>query len=422
MKKFSMIFITLMMLFALVFLGCNNPANPDDGVPNGGDNVYTLEGNSFAFNLRKDSIEAKNWITISSDASWSNRTETYQSHMGDYPLGDYLDNKNPRYFEMTVSGVAAFYLDMSTNSTGRTYSVTIGNAAAEVVNHGGTGLERKYFETGATGEVTIKVSGGPSTVYPLGVELLAVVGNFDPAESVEISGPATVAVDAAITLTAAVLPNTANQDVIWESSDTTKATIDENGNLTGVAEGTVTVTAKAVSDNTKLDTHVVTVTAPVQIDPLQLSSYLTAPQDSISTSLSYGSIFTVEPGNSSMKIVAESGTFGTESYTHVLQFGGTSKVESSGPSRFLKIVLAQDASVDFYVRPGGSGNRYLGLLTAAEFASFSGSIAAGDGTEIFTSDGSSPREKVTKPLVAGTYYLGVSQDYKISNIKVTYSN
>ncbi len=64
-------------------------------------------------------------------------------------------------------------------------------------------------------------------------------------ESVSITNGATASVEVGkqIALTASVLPATANPNVTWTSGDATKATVSENGKVTGVAEGTVTITA-----------------------------------------------------------------------------------------------------------------------------------------------------------------------------------
>ena len=72
---------------------------------------------------------------------------------------------------------------------------------------------------------------------------------FDPALlSIAVTGTNTVAVDASVSLTAtgtyddessADLTTTAT----WTSSDETKAIVDNLGNVTGVAEGEVTITA-----------------------------------------------------------------------------------------------------------------------------------------------------------------------------------
>lgn len=80
-------------------------------------------------------------------------------------------------------------------------------------------------------------------------------------ESVSVSGEATVAAKSQITLTATVLPaEVSNKAVTWSSSDETKATVDANGVVTGKAEGSVTITATSVADNTKKGTWDITVT------------------------------------------------------------------------------------------------------------------------------------------------------------------
>lgn len=75
--------------------------------------------------------------------------------------------------------------------------------------------------------------------------------------------PATASVAAAATkaLAAAVAPTTATiKNIVWSSSDTTKATVDSDGVVTGVAQGETTITAKT-ENGSFTDTCVVTVTA-----------------------------------------------------------------------------------------------------------------------------------------------------------------
>ena len=64
--------------------------------------------------------------------------------------------------------------------------------------------------------------------------------------SVTISGDATVEAGSTLALAATVLPaNASYKDVAWTSSDETVATVDANGVVTGVAVGSVTITATA---------------------------------------------------------------------------------------------------------------------------------------------------------------------------------
>ena len=65
-------------------------------------------------------------------------------------------------------------------------------------------------------------------------------------------------------LSAALTPANATDTIVWESSDPTKATVDQSGKVTAVAEGQATITAK-VSDTIK-DTAVVTIEAAEQIN------------------------------------------------------------------------------------------------------------------------------------------------------------
>ena len=82
----------------------------------------------------------------------------------------------------------------------------------------------------------------------------------DPTEKVVAATPATVAVTGVTldkstltlnvgetgTLTATVTPETATENTVtWSSSDDTIATVDKDGKVTAVAEGTATITAKA---------------------------------------------------------------------------------------------------------------------------------------------------------------------------------
>lgn len=67
-------------------------------------------------------------------------------------------------------------------------------------------------------------------------------------ESVSITNGATASVEAgkSLQLTASVLPATADPRVTWSTSDATKATVSETGEVTGVAEGTAVIKVTTV--------------------------------------------------------------------------------------------------------------------------------------------------------------------------------
>ncbi len=77
---------------------------------------------------------------------------------------------------------------------------------------------------------------------------------LDPAE-------VTVGIDETVTVTATVEPEDADQDVTWESADTTVATV-VDGEITGVAIGTTTITVTSLEDETVTASLSVEVTPP----------------------------------------------------------------------------------------------------------------------------------------------------------------
>ncbi len=93
---------------------------------------------------------------------------------------------------------------------------------------------------------------------------------FDPTNKVEgitLSKTAlTLYTGNTVTLEAELTPwNLANKDVTWTSSETTVATVD-GGKVTGLAEGTATITAASVADPTKTAECVVTVKAMPSVE------------------------------------------------------------------------------------------------------------------------------------------------------------
>ena len=99
---------------------------------------------------------------------------------------------------------------------------------------------------------------GNVVTYEINVQIGQII---DWVDSVSVS-PAEVSVLAGdtVSLKAAVTPaNTQNASVVWTSSDDSIATVDASGKVTGVSEGTVTITATSVADPTKSGSCEVTV-------------------------------------------------------------------------------------------------------------------------------------------------------------------
>jgi uncharacterized protein YjdB len=154
-----------------------------------------------------------------------------------------------------------------TYATGTVTSITIGDL--EVI--GATEDAPIHIPYTNTGEVVqTGMTAGRLEIYfkkAAGYEedtLPAFPSDYADIKTLSIT-PATVTLSLAGTntqqLTVAVTPTGADSDVIYTSSDATKATVSSSGLVTGVAAGSATITAKSVADNSLTDTCVVTVTA-----------------------------------------------------------------------------------------------------------------------------------------------------------------
>ena len=110
------------------------------------------------------------------------------------------------------------------------------------------------------GNYTVKIRPNGGWIYDFGdqSEIVVPIPTQKPDdETFEITGPDTVEQFKNI-----VLKTNADTDVTWTSSDSSIATIDANGKVTGVAEGKITVTAVTTTAEGKVltATHEVTVT------------------------------------------------------------------------------------------------------------------------------------------------------------------
>ena len=101
---------------------------------------------------------------------------------------------------------------------------------------------------------------GNTTTYKITQQIGEVVDTVDEVTISETS--LTMIKGTTTTLTAAVMPiNTVNRDFTWSTSDETVATVDENGVVTAVSAGEVTITATSDADETKSASCEITVIA-----------------------------------------------------------------------------------------------------------------------------------------------------------------
>lgn len=113
-----------------------------------------------------------------------------------------------------------------------------------------------YDDVGAFDMTASVTNTGSAAINPVTIELTPV-----PVVSVTVSpGTATIDIGNTTNLVAVVAPMLASQSVTWSSATPATATVSPLGVVTGVAAGTVTITATSVADPTKTDTCVVEVT------------------------------------------------------------------------------------------------------------------------------------------------------------------
>lgn len=137
-----------------------------------------------------------------------------------------------------------------------TWSITEGAASASVNNNGlitatdnGTVTVQAVSTVDAAILTTIAITISNQVIMPESIEITYVEDDS-----------AIFYKDGTIQLYAEILPEEANQDVIWSiSNGGAFATIDENGIVTATDDGIVTVQATSIADNTIVKTIVVTV-------------------------------------------------------------------------------------------------------------------------------------------------------------------
>jgi uncharacterized protein (TIGR02145 family) len=250
--------------------------------------------------------------------------------------------------------------------------------------------------------------------------------------SVEIlaDDPLQLEVDGSVTLAVQVLPKDAtDKSVKWESSDDDIVTVNKNGKIIGISEGTATITATSTSRKTKSDSITVKVVQPVPVTAISLSNKTLETGDTITVSAvvspaNFTSILTWTIANSSIatiipfsgnKCKVEGKTVGTTTLTVTADNGKTTsctitvtkKVEVATLSLANQTVdIGETVTVSAVVMPAN----FIGTLSWTIASSSIATIAPVSGSKDC---------KVTGVAV-GTTTLTVSADGKTAscNIKV----
>ena len=168
---------------------------------------------------------------------------------------------------ITISGPTSVDTGKSINLTaeiqpsGATGTLVWGTEQDEIVSVDQTGKVTGLAAGVATITVSLEEDGSISNTYEVTVNYVA------PAvTSITINGPSTVQVGSTIELTAVASPEGASNEVSWVSLKTSRATITSAGVVTGVTEGTVTITAVSKSNSQIIGYKEITVTPGPSIE------------------------------------------------------------------------------------------------------------------------------------------------------------
>lgn len=195
-----------------------------------------------------------------------------------------------------------FSTDGGTNWSAEVTQANDGNKTAHDIQVGVT------IPANANGFRVVRRAGTSTQVNSITLTL-GEGGSVTPPDPVAVTGVSlnknatTIAIGASETLTATITPaNADNQAVTWSSDNTAVATVNQNGQVTGVAAGTATITV-TTQDGNKTATCTVTVPDP-SADPVAVTG---VSLNKASTSLTVGAsetlTATVAPANATNQAV-----------------------------------------------------------------------------------------------------------------------
>ena len=126
--------------------------------------VFDASAQNATFVLTKANIKnAENGFVTTSTEDWATG-KTYGGYSGDF----YNMSSTGRNLTMKVSGASTFEVYVQNSTANRTYTIKVGDGDAQTITHGGGEVESSgVIATGTTGEITIVMAGGGSSVYPV---------------------------------------------------------------------------------------------------------------------------------------------------------------------------------------------------------------------------------------------------------------
>ena len=175
------------------------------------------------------------------------------------PTGVFLDREGT----VTLNMGSRLTLYATLQPAGATRSLTWTSSSTKIATVDANGVVTPIKEGTVT--ITVKTHNGKKDTVKV-----KVVDPYKPTAVVlNREGTVTLNMGSRLTLYATLQPATATRSLTWTSSSTKIATVDANGVVTGIKEGTVTITVK--THNGKKDTVKVKVAAYYPVQALSLS-------------------------------------------------------------------------------------------------------------------------------------------------------
>ncbi|MDR1563625.1 MAG: Ig-like domain-containing protein [Oscillospiraceae bacterium] len=204
-------------------------------------------------------LDKQNIVAIVAASDFAN-VMTYDYHGAFDPVGPVYTKEGVKTNEYWDLGYNSPLYSHADNPTEWSTDLTINYLMSKGISPEKLNIGTPYYSRGWAGIPTITQDGQE---VPAGLKDKTPFDTPDVevgVSSVTVS-PKTASIDydKTIQLAASVAPITAsNTNVIWSSSNTAVATVDQNGLVSGVSPGIVTITATSEADSTKKDTAEIT--------------------------------------------------------------------------------------------------------------------------------------------------------------------
>ena len=241
MKKFNLLFLAT--LFAGNMMAAYTPTQAVDTIM-----------------LTKTNINAQEYLSASAD-KWAD-SKNYGADLGVASESYFNMSGVDRILTIDLSGVESFTVFVYNTNAGRSYSVQVGDAAAQTITHNAGKLEEsEVFLTNTTGEVTIQIAGTGSSVYPVAIKVNKPASKNDAKlAGITVNGNAIDGFHAdSLNYTVELPYGTTEIPVVAATASSNNATVAVTQAATVDGTATVLVTAE---DGTTTRTYTVSFTLP----------------------------------------------------------------------------------------------------------------------------------------------------------------